>query len=478
MNRCVPWFPALLLLVSCASPPEPTHVCDLPVPEHWAAPAPNEPFVEGRWWESLGGPTLTALIREALEQNRDLRQAAARVDAAVAQTRIAGSSLPPQLTLNGDATRRQQVFVGLPIPGRENTPLSSRSTSYGVSLNVSWELDLWGRIRAGQTAALAELQAAEAMYRAAQQSLAAQTARAWLALVAAQQQCELARANRDSLARTADRIAARYREGTRTALEDRMARQNLASAEAMLAARERERDAALRQLEILLGRYPAGTITNTGALPPINSEVPAGLPSELLQRRPDLVVAERQLAAQLARVREARAALWPRISLTAAGGRISNELQDLLDSRFDVWSLAGNIAQPILQGGRLRANVRLAEARAREALENYASVMLRAFAEVETALAAEQHLRQRQAALEESLQQARAALRLAETRYQTGLVDYLTLLESQRALYLAESDLIEVQRQRWANRIDLYLALGGGFEPDPPGSTANVMTRP
>jgi len=478
MIRQVAWLAVASLCVSCVTPPPRAPVPDLSLPVHWAASARPGRVEEGAWWETLGGPELGSLVSEALAFNRDLRQAAARVEAAAAQARIAGAPFQPQWTLSGDVARRQQVFVGLPIPGRENEPLASRSTSYGVSLNVSWELDLWGRIRAGQRAALAEWQAADALYRAAQQSLAAQTARAWVALLTARRQCDLARAMRDNLARTAERIGARHRQGIRTALEHQMARQNLAAAEALLAARERERDAALRQLEILLGRYPAGALSMEGPLPVLTNEVPAGLPSELLERRPDLVAAERQLAARLERVQEARRALWPQISLTAAGGRTSNQLEDLLDNRFDVWSLAGHLAQPLLQGGRLRANVRLAEARAREALENYASVLLRAFAEVETALVSEQRLREREAALERSLEHARAAHRLAERRYKTGLVDLLTLLEAQRAVFQAESDLLQVRRQRLENRVDLHLALGGGFERPPENLAAHSNSGP
>ncbi|RME95277.1 MAG: efflux transporter outer membrane subunit [Verrucomicrobia bacterium] len=477
MRRRMVWVGLAVLAVSCASPPERTKVAELPVRDQWAAGAPAGTVPEGPWWEALGGTNLAALVEEALAHNHDLRQAAARVEAAVAQARAAGAALQPQLSFGGDAGRRQQVFVGLPIPGREGVPLVSRSTSYGASLNLSWELDLWGRIRAGQSAALADLQASEAAWRGARNSLAAQTARAWLALVAANHQCKLARATRDNLARTAERIEARYRQGLRPALDHRMALNNLAVAEGLVAAREREREAAIRQLEILLGRYPAGELDARAPLPEVGEEIPAGLPSDLLERRPDLVAAERQLAASLTRVKEAKRALLPRISLTASGGRTSNQLEDLLDSSFNMWTLAANLTQPLLQGGRLRANVRLARARAREALENYVSVVLRAFGEVETALVAEQKLREREAALAESVRHAREAWQLAEERYQAGLIDFVTLMETQRAVYTAESDWIQARRQRLDNRIDLYLALGGGFGSETAAEAENVASK-
>lgn len=480
MKQRRPWFLGglmLVLAVSCASPPERTPVTGIPVRDRWAGEAASGSVPEGAWWEQWGSTNLTALVREAWTHNHDLRQAAARLEAAVAQAQAAGAALQPQLAFGADAGRLQQVFVGLPIPGRENVPLTSRFTSYGASLNLSWELDLWGRIRAGQSAALAEVQASEATYRAARQSLAAQTVRAWLALLAANRQCELAEAIRENLARTAERITERYRQGLRTALDRQRALNDLASAEALVAARRQAREAAVRQLEILLGRYPEGAWTSTESLPRVSRRIPAGLPSELLERRPDLVAAERRLAASLARVREAKRALLPQISLTATGGRTSNQLEDLLDSSFNIWTMGANLAQPLLQGGRLRANVRLAHARAREALENYAAVVLRAFGEVETALVAEQRLRQREAALEAALRHARETRRLMEERYRAGLVDFLTLMETQRGVYTTESDWIEVRRQRLENRIDLHLALGGGFELGSAETTPAVLSK-
>jgi NodT family efflux transporter outer membrane factor (OMF) lipoprotein len=198
-------------------------------------------------------------------------------------------------------------------------------------------------------------------------------------------------------------------------------------------------------------------------LPDVEGAVPAGLPSELLERRPDLAAAERRLAATNMRVREAKSALFPRISLTASGGRTSSELEDLLSSQFNVWSLAGNLAQPLFQGGRLWANVQLNRARATEALEQYLQTVLQAFGEVETALAGERLLAEREATLRAATEQSIAARRLAEDRYRNGLEDFVTLLEAQRRALEAESQWITVRRMRIENRINLHLALGGGF---------------
>lgn len=459
------WLGSLLAvwLASCSSAPPRVKVAALDVPENWMTGADTNPPLQSAWWTTLGSTGLVEAVAEALTRNHDLQRALARFDAAAAQARIAGADLYPQIGASFNPARRQQVFVGLPIPGRGDAPLTSLSTSYQAVFNASWELDLWGRIRSGQQAAVAEVQASAADYQGALESIAAQTTRVWFTAVEAERQLALARATADTFSTTAWQVRERYARGLRSALDLRLALNNEASAKALVSLREREVDSARRQLEILAGRYPAGSWVVDKTLPDLPVAVPAGLPSELLLRRPDLVAAERHLASALQRTREARAALLPRISLTASGGRSSSQLEDLLSSQFSLWALAANAAQPLFQGGRLMANVDWAEARTREAAEQYRQVVLRAFGEVEEALSAEAQLRRREADLQESVLQSQEALRLAEERYLLGLTDFVTLVEAQRSAFSAESQRIVVRRQLLENRINLHLALGGGF---------------
>jgi NodT family efflux transporter outer membrane factor (OMF) lipoprotein len=415
------------------------------------------------WWSYLGDADLTALIEEAFRQNHDLKIAAARMDAALAQSQIAGADIYPRANVSFDSARRQQNFVGLPIPGAGDRVLTSRSTTHGVALNLSWELDLWGRVRAGRQAALTEAQASTNDFRAAQQSLAAQTAKAWIAATEAGRQLDLARDTAKNYSTTAQQVRTRYERGIRPPLDLRLSLASESGAKALVAQRERELQSAQRQLEILLGRYPSAKQGGAKELPKLQKEIPAGLPSELLDRRPDLVAAERRMAGANTRVQEARAALFPRIALTTTGGRSSSELSDLLSNQFNVWALAANVAQPIFEGGRLRGNIKLAQARAREASESFAATTLRAFSEVENALASEELLTRREIDLAEATEQSTAAVRLAEQRYNAGLEDFVTLLEAQRRALESESQLLSVRRLRLDNRIDLHLALGGGF---------------
>ena len=269
----------------------------------------------------------------------------------------------------------------------------------------------------------------------------------------------------DNYRLSSERIRERYDRGLRPSLDLRLTLSNLAVAEALLHQRRRQLDAMRRQLELLLGRYPAATVELSRELPPAPPRIPVGLPAELVGRRPDLAAAERRLAASASRLAASRAALYPHIGLTASGGRSSDELNDLLDGDFSVWNLVGNLTLPLFQGGRLRAAVDLAKAGSEQALAIYASSALKAYAEVESTLAAEGFLVQQEQALQEAARQARAARGLAQDRYDTGLTDLITVLESQRRAFEAESQLLAVRRQRLEARIDLHLALGGGFEP-------------
>jgi NodT family efflux transporter outer membrane factor (OMF) lipoprotein len=377
-----------------------------------------------------------------------------------------GADLEPSVGVGLDATRQRANFIGFPIGGAGGVPSATFET-FGVSLETSWEVDLWGRVRAGARAAVAEMQASEADLRGARLSIAAQTAKIWFSILEARQQIALAEESVESFVLSAEQVRSRYESGIRPALDLRLALSNLAGAEALLELRRTQLDRAVRQLEVLLGRYPDGNILETlvaGGLPRTPDPVPAGLPSELLIRRPDLVAAERRLVASDQRYLAARRSLYPRLTLTASGGTRSASLNDLLDGDFKVWSLLGGLTQPLFQGGRLRAGVEQADAASRETLSFYVGSVLSAFAEVESSLAAEGYLAEREVHLAEAAEQLVAARRLAEQRYRNGVGIYLVVLESQTRALTAESELLVVRRQRLENRVDLHLALGGGFE--------------
>ena len=435
-------------------------------PGAWTATKEAKAGIDDRWVDRFGDASLRNLVAEAYTANGDLRAAAARVERAAALARGAGASSRPQLNAAGDAARTKRNFIGFPDFGA-GAPSSIINDSYGVALNLSWEIDLWGMVRAGERAAIADMQAQCANYRAARSSLAAQVVRAWLVLAESNEQIDLARqtvkVREDTAALIRDRFELAAGDGDGIASQLRLAETDVATARAALAQREGDRDGARRQLEILLGRYPSADLTGVARLPKVPATPPVGLPSELLLRRPDFVAAERALAAAGERRTEARKAFYPSFSLTGNAGTSSEALRDVLDSSFGVWAIAGRAVQPILTGGALQAQLEARTAEEKEALANLQQTVLRGFGEVETALAADSFLVERERALEAAHAMAEDGAKSAERDFALGTGDVLTLLAAQtRRIDLAVQRLA-LRRLRLDNRVNLHLALGGDY---------------
>ncbi|MEE8584334.1 MAG: efflux transporter outer membrane subunit [Acidobacteriota bacterium] len=472
------WLCLLLLLSSCAkTPPRPAPQVEVPVPQSWQSALLPEGEVQSEWWTSFGDSQLDRIIAEALNRNYDLTAAAARLQAAEAQARISGAGQLPSADASLDGSRRRQNFVGFPIPGSGSRVLTTNSTNLGVSFNISWEADVWGRIRDGAQASWADVQTSRAELQGLRQSLAAQTAKAWFALAEIRQQMELAQSTLESYQSSAERIRRRYEQGLLPPLDLRLALSNIHTTQAQLERRRDELQRARRQLEIILGRYPRSELENSSDMPELPPTPPGGVPSELLNRRPDLVAAEWRLAAADARFNEARKAFYPRLNLSGGTGTAGQGLGDLVDPGLFVWNLASSLLQPVFQGGRLRAGADLSQAQIRQAVADFASTLLQAFSEVEAALAAEGILARNESELGELVEQNQAALRLAEDQYHTGLQNYITVLEAQRRTLVSRTQLISLRRRRLENRIDLHLALAGGFEVGSSGITAEGAER-
>ncbi len=460
-------FSTLFWLLSCASTPSPRQVdIGADVPQNWTSLPLESGDVDTLWWQAFQDDQLAALLDEAFERNYDLQIAAANLDAASAQATIAGAGKYPQVSAGASGSRRKQNFIGLPIPGAGDGVITNLNNTFGVSLDLSWEVDLWGRIRAEHISAVANVEAARADYEGARLSLAAQVTKSWFAAIEANRQVELSKATVENLELSHEQVSQRYESGVTSSLDYRLSLANLENARATMLQRQSQYDIVVRQLEILLGRYPAAALDVQQGLPSVAGVVPAGLPADIITRRPDLIAAERRWLAGDAAVSAAKRALLPRISLTGSTGTSTEELKDILNGDFSIWSIAGNILQPLFQGGRLRANVKLNKSQAEIAKIRYVQSMLNAFSEIETALANESYLKDREASLRIATEQSLAARELAESQYNRGISDFLSMLETQRSAYNSESLFISARRARLEARIDLYLALGGGFNYD------------
>jgi NodT family efflux transporter outer membrane factor (OMF) lipoprotein len=418
------------------------------VPPSFKAPGGVSALVADRWLASFNDPALSMLVDEALNFNADLQGAAARVEQAGGYVKVAGASLLPEVNLFGTGSGA-----------------SSNSTSglTGLWVNASLELDVWGRVRYGQAAAQQQAAATEAMYAYARQSLAAMVAKSWFLAIEAGLQRTIVR----DMLRSAESMSSlaqdRFRIGNGNEQDVAAARANVGSYRDALRQIELGREQAMRALELLLGRYPAAEVAVAQSLSTMPAPVPVGVPSELLERRPDVVAAERQVAAAFNRVGEARAAQLPRISLTAGVSSISSDVVVLQDRDNPAWGLGANLLAPLYQGGALRAQVEIRTAEQKQAVAAYASAGQRAFGEVENALSAENALRDRQAILEANVRDNERALELTQIQYRVGSTDQRAVEQRQLALYSARTSLLRVQTERLAQRVNLHLALGGSF---------------
>ena len=459
-------------MAACSKPVKlPVHQFQVPAPETWqgATTAALEPGSD--WWGYFEDAGLDAAIRKALDCSQNLRAAAARIEVAAQERRIVGAADWPDISVGANRLRQRQNFVGLPFPGLADRVLKNTYSNAGMTFNVSWEANLWNRVSSEKLAADAGIAARQADRLAARLSLSGQVAKAWFAAVESHGQVELAQAVVEHLETVAERTRERYRYGSRSSVDVRVAESDIERAKATVRERERARDLFVRQVEVLACEYPAGERAPGAALPDLPLQVPAGLPSELVQRRPDLVAAEQALLGADARIVQARAALRPSFSLTTTAGTASNKLLDMVNPNLQVWSYALGFAQPLFNRGRLKANVRVTEARAQESAANYESLMWTAYLEVESALASEQTLREQQGALRDSQRVTREAIGLAEQRYGAGMGDAFSILALRRSVLETESAVLSLQRARIENRVDLHLALGGSFDDPPPAQT-------
>lgn len=422
------------------------------------------------WWREFGDRATSELVEAALADNTDLRVMAARVLEAEAALRRAGGARLPQLGYGATGSEQKISFV-LPEIGRRNI----ESTTYSYALNISWQADLFGRLKRTQQAAWAGLLAEEASQQAVVHTVVAGVVRARVLVATAERALDINRQMSSSWESTLRTVERRYRAGVAEAVELYLARENYSSAKASEAVIAGTLEQARLALDVLVGRRPGSgnPLPDTlSTLPPLEP-VPLGLPVQLLERRPDLRQAEMQLAAATYGVGAAIANLYPDFSLTGSGGESGDRISEFDLENF-VFNIVANLTGPLFSGGQRRADVDAARARAEQAAASYAGAVLEALREVEEALVLGEASRRNYDFASERVADARAASRLARERYQRGVGSLLTVLETERRLRLAEQATINATSDLWNARIALFLALGGdwGTEPSAPDAGA------
>lgn len=431
-------------------------------------PRPELPEVSP-WWRTFGDETTIELVELALEDNIDLRVAAARVLEAEAALKKAGGARLPQIGYGLSASEQRNSFV-LPEIGRRDID----STTYAYNFNVSWQADLFGRLKRTQQSQWALLLAEEANREAVVHAVVASVVRARVLVATAAWALEINQEITRSWEATTRTVDRRYRAGVAGAVELHLARENLASARASEAVIEGALEQARLALDVLVGRRPGSAEMLPDTLPQLPSldPVPLGLPAALLDRRPDLRQAEMRLEAATYGIGAAVANLYPDLSLTGSVGENGDTINDLDISNF-VYNIVANLTGPIFTGGQRRADVAAARARAEQAAAVYAGAVLGALREVEEALVLSDTSFESFELTTERVSEARAADRLAKERYQRGVEGLLTVLETERRLRLAEQAIISNTSDVWNTRIDLFLALGGDWGTDVPPPEAD-----
>ncbi len=441
---------------------------ELPLPDALPAQAAQTTPLPNPWWTLFGDEKLNELIVEALKHNPDAQIAAARVAEARSLLRISNADRLPTLNLDANATRSKQSELALAQQGFEDVPgFNTHQTTYTVQGVVGYELDLWGRYQRASESARALLLNTEYGREATKLSLTGEVARGYFSLIAAAEQ--LAR-GRDTLSAREESLKLeklRLESGESDEFTYKRAEAEAAATRVSMRQLEIQVIARTNALGVLLGRSPKSLVDEAislqGVSLPAPVQLPAALPSSVLEQRPDIGAAEAALNSAAADIGVARAQLFPSISITGAFGSVSPELSDLFTDPSKAWSATGGLLQPIFQGGRLRANVSRAEAIREQRKAEYARTVQQAFREVLDALQSQSLIGGVREANDEQVAALSRATHLAELRYGQGDIAYLELLDVRRSLYQAQIDLVAAQRDALLNTVDLALAVGGGM---------------
>ena len=451
------------------------------IPANWSGGHRSGAVAPG-WIRTFRDPELTRLVEEAIVRNPDLKAAAARVEASRYAVRVAASSLYPRIAMKALGERQGQELSGdigeginppdLGPPGVENPGGSSLDTStdsssqrwvYGLAAGAAWEADVWGRIRSKKAAAQSESGALEADYEFARQSLAAAVARAYFSTIEAAQQEANARDTLNLYQEYVKLTEDRKTQGFASDFDLAQINSRTAGAQDALYAAQAARAQTIRAIEVVTSHYPAGKLDARLSFPAQPGPVPAGLPAQILERRPDLIAAERRFAAAFHRVNEARTARLPRMVISATGGIGSAQLNGVGVLDAVLWSFASGITQPIFFGGELKAiqDIRTAEQKA--AAYSYTGTALRAFEDVEDALAGDYYLRKREGALGQAVSSSSDAVKFGREQFEQGQTDMFIILRLSGENLAAKVELTKVRASRLRERVNLHLALGGDF---------------
>jgi len=454
---------ALVLIGGCAIGPNYKRPeVDTPANHRFAPTETTNSFGDLPWWEVFKDPALQDLIRTAVTNNYDLKQAVARVEQARQQVTVARAPLFPQIGYAGDIGRGKNSLI--------NTPVANGTTSSSAMINANafWEIDLWGRIRRLTEAARARYLATDEARRGVTITLVSDVATAYFTLLDLDQELQIQREATNAYAGSFRIFNDRRINGVASRLETDRAAAALANAAAVIPALELQIASTENQISVLLGRNPGpiprGSLTNE---PPFPAEVPAGLPSTLLQRRPDILASEQSLVAANANIGASMGDFFPRIGLTTFFGKVSPELSAFSSGSANAWNVGATLAGPLFQGGQLRAQYRAAKASFDEAKAAYEQTVINAFQEVSSVLISRQKLAEALVYDAQAVTALASSVEVSTERYLNGKSSYFEVLQAQQELYPTQRAQAQAQANELIAVVQLYRALGGGWQtPD------------
>lgn len=460
-------------LCGCAIHKPPTHATIVaqalpkasPLPPSWNS-LPDTANVTDDWVKSFNDPALEVVVREGVANNLDLRQAAARVEAARQSVIVVGAKLKPQVNASFSGATTYAT-------NKDSSEQIQSSSALGV---VSWEIDVWGRLRSQRAAAEENYEAIALDYAFARQSLAAITAKSWYLAIETRQLLALAEQSVNIYQQLFDLVKVRRAAGKVADLDVAEASYQLNEAQNQLSIAQGLYSEARRNLEVLIGRYPAAELEVAEQFAPLPPPVAPGLPSSLLERRPDIVGAEHQVLAAFRTEQAAKLALLPDFSFNLEGGRLSDPLLSVFGLNPWLIHSAVGMLVPIYQGGALRAEIKIATAQQEQSIANFGGVALRSFEEVEVALTNEKLIAERLPHTEDAVNDHTEAVRVANLRYKAGRMDLLSVLQLQEGQIQSQAALIKLRNAQLANRINLHLALGGSFDASRATTVAAAVT--
>ena len=472
---------AFIFLLGCANNTSITiEDIDIDIPDRWQTTIPDYEPLTGKWWSMFNDPELEQFIDAILENSPNIKTIINNRKIALQNAKINGSGVFPTLNPSLNSSKSQQNLSGFgfgeffsnmngsqdSIGGgsSDNEVVTFDSESYGLSLNLQWEIDVWGRVLNGRRAAFKEYESLDYELSYLAYSTIVRSTQTYFQAIEASEQLKIAQESYESLVRIRDLVEDRFKRGIKSSLDFRLAETSVSTAKIIIEDRKNQLHSLNRNLEIISGDYPAGILISNHELPDTIPEISAGIPADIITRRPDINALVLRVEAAGLNLSQAKRNLLPGLTLNGSVGTSAKKLEDILNDDNSVWSLSAGVVSPLFNGGKLKSAVKIQESVVENAKQELIQGLLLAFSEIETILYLEESIKVKLDAIRNAVSQSESAYLLSTERYDKGVTTLESVLNSQRQYNEIRSRYLSLKRQRIENRLSLLLAIGGVYE--------------